>query len=363
MVLLGANGTGKTSVLEALSLLAPGRGLRRARLADILRTSGPGTADSWLVQARIVVDSTPSDITAAYAGTAAETRERRQISIDGEPVRDRRHLAETVAIIWLTPEMERLFGESPSARRRFLDRLVWGVDPAHARRVGAYERALQQRSALLRQDRPDPAWLDAVEATMAEHAVAIAAARKQAVAQLSLIAAEQRGDFPAATVAARGSVEDWLDDVPALGAEDRLRAELSALRIADARTGGAAVGPHRSDLRVFHGASGRPAELCSTGEQKMLLIALVLAGARLQHRERGTPPLLLLDEVIAHLDERHRVAIFAAITAMAAQAWYAGCDRTPFRPLRDAQIVPLDATPLTPLSRDGDCRREEPSDA
>lgn len=362
MVLLGANGTGKTSVLEALSLLTPGRGLRRARLAEILRTDASGTAASWMVRARIEAAAIPTDITASYAGEAAETRERRRISIDGEPVRDRGRLAETAPAIWLTPEMDRLFGESPSSRRRFLDRLVWGIDPAHARRVGAYERALQQRSALLRQDRPDPIWLDAVEATMAEHGIAIAAARRQAAAQLSRIAAEQRGDFPVVAVAARGTVEDWLDNVPALEAEDRLRTALADLRTADARAGGAAVGPHRSDLGVLHGATGRPAALCSTGEQKMLLIALVLAGARLQHRERGTPPLLLLDEVIAHLDERHRLAVFAAITAMVAQAWYAGCDATPFRPLRDAQIVPLDATPLTTHSRDDDYRREAPSD-
>lgn len=360
MVLLGANGTGKTSVLEALSLLTPGPGLRRARLADILRTGPAGTAAAWSVEARLHHAADPTDIAASFAAEAADARERRRISIDGEAVRDRTRLAEAVALIWLTPEMDRLFSESPSARRRFLDRLVWGTDPAHARRVGAYERALQQRSALLRQDRPDAVWLSALEATMAEHAIAVAAARKQAAAQLSAIAETQAEPFPGARVATRGTVEDWLDDVPALAAEDRLRTELQNARATDARNGGAAVGPHRSDLRVLHRASGRPAELCSTGEQKMLLIALVLAGARLQLRERGACPLLLLDEVIAHLDERHRQAVFDAVAGMGAQAWYAGCDGAPFRPLRGAaQIVALDETPLVPPDKAAGERREK----
>lgn len=349
MVLLGANGTGKTSVLEALSLLTPGRGLRRARLADILHTGPSGTAAAWSAEARLHNAAGPADVATTFAGDPAQARERRRISIDGEVVRDRGRLAEAAALTWLTPEMDRLFSESPSARRRFLDRLVWGTDPGHARRVGAYERALQQRSALLRQDRPDAVWLGALEATMAEHAIAVAAARKQTATQLSAIAEAEGGTFPGASVAVRGTVEDWLDDVPALAAEDRLRIELEAARALDARSGGAAVGPHRSDLRVLHQASGRPAELCSTGEQKMLLIALVLAGARLQLRERGASPLLLLDEVIAHLDERHRWAVFDAVAGMGAQAWYAGCDGALFRPLRGAaQIVPLGEAPLMP---------------
>ncbi|HYN38875.1 MAG TPA: DNA replication and repair protein RecF, partial [Rhodospirillales bacterium] len=314
-----------------------------------------GNARTWSVHARLQTPTAPTDVVTAFAAeTTAGGRERRQISIDGQPVRDRTRLAAAAGMIWLTPEMDRLFGEGPSARRRFVDRLVWGVDPAHAGRVGAYERAMQQRSALLRRDRPDPAWLNAVEATIAEHAVAVAAARKQAAAQLSAIAEAAADGFPGAIVGIRGTVEDWLDEAPALLAEDRLRAELVRCRDRDAQTGGAAIGPHRSDLSVLHAGHRRPAGMCSTGEQKMLLIALVLAGARLQRRERGASPLLLLDEVIAHLDERHRQAVFDAVAELAAQAWYAGCDITPFRPLAGAaQMVSLDELHPSPAD-DGD---------
>lgn len=343
VVVLGANGTGKTSILEALSLLTPGRGLRRARMADILRADAAATAETWSVRALLDTPTGPTEVVTIFAGEAAGGRDRRRIDIDGQTVRDRARLAQTAGVIWLTPEMDRLFADSPSVRRRFLDRLVWGVDPAHSSRVAAYERALQQRSVLLRRDNPDAVWLNAVEATMAEHAVAVAAARKQMTTQMSAIAEAGHDRFPGAAIHVHGSVEGWLDDAPALMVEDRLRDELARCRDHDAQSGGASVGPHRSDLKVVHVANRRPAEACSTGEQKMLLIALVFAGARLQRRERGASPLLLLDEVIAHLDERHRRALFDAVADLGSQAWYAGCDPLPFRPLEGrSQVVCLD---------------------
>jgi DNA replication and repair protein RecF len=343
VVLVGANGTGKTSVLEALSLLAPGRGLRRARLVDMVRNDGMHTASGWSVTARLVTPCGPIDITTAFrAEGASAARDRRQISIDGRTARGRAAIAEAVGIVWLTPDMDRLFAEGPSARRRFLDRLVWGVDPAHASRVSAYERAVQQRSALLRQERADAAWLEAIEETIASHGIAVAAARRLVTVQLSNLAGTACPGFPRVLVGIQGALEDWLEEGPALAAEERLRSALAVSRRADAESGGAAFGPHRSDVVVRHAASGRSAQDCSTGEQKMLLIALLLAGARLQKRERGASPLLLLDDIVAHLDAPHRQAVFDAVADLAAQAWYAGTERAPFQPLAQrAQFLAL----------------------
>lgn len=344
VVLIGGNGTGKTSILEALSLLAPGRGLRRARLGEMIRSESGTAADGWSMRVRLGTPGGPTDVDTVYARECVPAaRERLRASLDGQPLRSRAALADIAGVIWLTPDMDRLFTEAPSGRRRFLDRVVWGVDAAHAARVAAYERAMQQRSALLRQDAPDTGWLAALEETMAELGIAVAAARRLVAAQLSAITGAPTGAFPSAVVDTRGAVEGWLDEGPALHAEERLREALAASRSIDARSGGATVGPHRSDVTVRQGSTGRPADACSTGEQKMLLIALVLAGARLQRIERGAGPLLLLDEVVAHLDARHRGAVFETVDELSAQAWYAGTDRAPYRPLEGhAQFVTID---------------------
>lgn len=346
-MLVGANGCGKTSVLEALSLLAPGRGLRRARLPEMVRADEGAAAIAWSIAARLVNRSGPIDLLTSFAADANAARDRRQVKIDGQPARGRAALAEALAVIWLTPDMDRLFTDGPAARRRFLDRVVWGIDPAHSARVAAYERAMYQRSVLLRRSTvelsADPSWLDALEETMARLGVAVAAARRQTATQLSQILSTMNDGFPPASVTMRGSLEDWLDAVPALTVEDRFRVALASARRGDSESGGAAYGPHRSDMRVLHTGSQRPAETCSTGEQKMLLVGLVLAGARLQQRERREAPLLLLDDVVAHLDARHRYAVFAAVDALAAQVWYTGTDLTPFLPLGDrAQIVRIE---------------------
>jgi DNA replication and repair protein RecF len=350
VVLTGSNGAGKTTLLEALSLLSPGRGLRRARLDEMGRRNEGGPAPVWAVAARLRTANGKVDVgTGRIAGESASTRDRRQVRIDGQPAKTQAALAKICGMIWVTPEMDRLFLEGTSARRRFLDRLVFGVDPSHASRVGAYERALQQRARLLRQGAADAVWLAALEDTMATNGVAVSAARRDVAARLSRASAEGAGPFPGAALEARGMVEQWLDEGPALSAEDRLRAALGGSRRNDAETGGAAVGPHKSDLGVSHLASGRSAAECSTGEQKALLIAIVLAGARVQMAEQRSVPVLLLDEVAAHLDARHREALFESVAALDVQAWYAGTDIGLFEPLRGrAQFFAVEGGAATP---------------
>jgi DNA replication and repair protein RecF len=331
VVLTGPNGAGKTNLLEAISFLAPGRGLRRARLGDVDRRGEAVTP--WAVAASL---ATPRGSVRIGTGREANANggERRVVRIDGAAARSQTALAEHVNLVWLTPQMDRLFLEGASVRRRFFDRLVYGFDPAHAARCAAYEQALRERGKLLREGRADAAWLTALEDTMAQHGVAIAAARRDVAARLDAACAAGVSGFPRARLAISGSVEAWLDEYPALAAEDELRAQLQASRRQDGESGGAAIGPHRSDLQVRHGATDMAAEQCSTGEQKALLVAILLAHARLQAELRGAAPLMLLDEVAAHLDRERRRALFAEVTALGAQAWLTGTDDELFVELR-----------------------------
>jgi DNA replication and repair protein RecF len=334
VVLTGPNGAGKTNLLEAVSVLSPGRGLRNARLGDLdRRYKGKDTEGCWAVAATVDTRHGPVKI---GTGRDPAGSERRVVRIDGEPARSQAALGEVIGVTWLTPQMDRLFIEGPSARRRFLDRLVLGLDPAHAARVSSYEQAMRERSRLLRDGPNDPAWLGAIEETMAAQGVAVAAARRDAVERLDEACAVAEGPFPRARLSLNGTVETWLDELPALAAEDRFRAALKDGRTADAATGGATVGPHRSDLAVTHAERGVPAETMSTGEQKALLISIVLAHARLQRETRGEPPLLLLDEVAAHLDAARRDALFATLLALESQVWLTGTDTALFLPLRTA---------------------------
>ncbi|MGQ9365500.1 DNA replication/repair protein RecF [Azospirillum sp. ST 5-10] len=333
VVLTGPNGSGKTNLLEAVSFLTPGRGLRGASLAEVERI-GAATAGGWAVAAVVETPNGPVEI-----GTGRDERagdgNRRVVRIDGHPAKGQTALAEHVAAVWLTPQMDRLFLEGASGRRRFLDRLVFGFDPAHAGRLSRYEHALRERARLLREGRFDEGWLSGLEDAMATSGVAVAAARRDVVRRLRAACARAVGPFPGAGLHIEGAVEGWLDDGPALVAEDALRAALRARRRDDSLSGGAAVGPHRSDLAVRHQAKDMPAALCSTGEQKALLIAIVLANARLLAAERGAAPLLLLDEVAAHLDEDRRDALFGEILALGSQAWLTGTDAAVFAPLGD----------------------------
>jgi DNA replication and repair protein RecF len=338
VVLYGPNGAGKTNLLEAISFLAPGRGLRRARLVEIERrraadeAAGPGwamfaTLDTPQGERRIGTgrdpDRAPED----------DASDRRVVRLEGAAAKGQAVLAEIAHLLWLTPEMDRLFDGGGSERRRFLDRIVLGFVPDHARNLTGYEQAMRERNRLLKDDRFDEAWLGALEQGMAETGVAVAAARRQVVGRLAIAAEAALGPFPIPDVALAGETEAELGDGPALAAEDALRRRLAANRRADAEAGRALAGPHRSDLVVHHRLKGMPAALCSTGEQKALLVALVLAAARLLKLQRGAAPLLLLDEIAAHLDAERRAALFDEIEALGAQAWMTGTDAELFAAL------------------------------
>ncbi len=343
VVVTGPNGAGKTNLLEAISLLAPGRGLRGTRLAELERRGPPSVPDrddptGWAVAAEL---ATASGVREVATGTADSGGERRQVRIDGRAVRPAA-LAAAVTLCWLTPAMDRLFIEGASGRRRFLDRCVFGFDPEHATRVGRYEQALRERTRLLRDGRGDDAWLSGLETILATTGVAIAAARRDLVERLSAAWAAAAGAFPVGELAVTGTVEDRLPGHAALEVEDELRRALAAGRAREA-AGAPAPGPHRSDLEVRFRSAHRvmPAAMCSTGEQKALLIGLVLANAALLADDRGAAPVLLLDEVAAHLDPTRRAALYARLAALGGQAWLTGTDPELFRAIGD------DATHLT----------------
>lgn len=326
VVLCGPNGAGKTNLLEAISLLSPGRGLRGAKLAE-MRCRAAAADAPWAVAAQ--VDTAQG---AAHIGTGNDpgnSVQRRAVRIDGRPTRGHAPLAAYLAIVWLTPAMDRLFTDSPGRRRDFLDRLVGGLEPNHAHEVAAYEKSMRARMRLLEND-ADPAWIDAGEETMAAHGVAVAAARGAVVRQLSAALRVGDGPFPRASVALNDVLDAWLETAPALDVEQRFAAALRDSRARDRESGVTTVGVHRSDIVVSDIDRGVLAAQCSTGEQKALLIAIVLASARLHAARRGSPPLLLLDEVAAHLDSARRGALLDAALTLGGQAWFTGADAAQF---------------------------------
>jgi DNA replication and repair protein RecF len=354
VVLVGANGSGKTNILEAVSLLTPGQGLRRAPLSELARRDGDG---SWSVAARIETRLGAVDIgTGLAAGSQVGERPARTVRIDGETKASSGALADFVEMIWVTPAMDGLFTGPASERRRFLDRLIVGFDPGHTTRLGRFERAMQQRNRLLADGVRDHARLEGLEIIMAETGVAIAAARAEAVAALSAVVQKRRdrdpsSPFPWSVIASEGAVDSDLARQPAVEVEDRYIKILAEARERDRAVGRTLDGPHRSDLIVHHGPKAMPARLCSSGEQKALLLGLVLAHAELvRERRDGTAPILLLDEIAAHLDEGRRSALFAEILALGAQAWMTGTDYQPFAALaREAQFWSVDNGHLAPL--------------
>jgi len=364
VVLTGPNGAGKTNVLEAISLLAPGRGLRRAKLADFARTQSAGDASAlsgtarWAVAAEITAGADTTRIGTGVEASqpnegglepsAERPTERRVVRIDGQSARGPAALAEIVAVRWLTPQMDRLFVEGASHRRRFLDQITGGYDTNHAARISAYDRTLRQRSVLLREGRGDRAWIGALEETIAELGVAIVAARRDVVSRVSAAMADGGEVHPGAHLAVQGDVERWLEGQPALAAESNFREALERGRDQDALTGGAATGAHRSDLAVWQTARDMPAHQCSTGEQKAILIAIVLADVRLLATTTGQAPVVLLDEVAAHLDEDRRDVLFDLVLGLGAQIWATGTDVKMFRGLEDrAQFLKVVAGKIT----------------
>lgn len=348
VVLVGDNGAGKTNLLEALSFLAPGRGLRRAKLDEVCRRHVHGAsggeetpAAGWAVAATLdTPDGRIAIGTGLEAGRSESGLSRRVVRIDGKPVPSQATLGRHVAAVWLTPQLDRLFLDGASERRRFLDRLVTALHPEHAGDVAAYENALRQRSRLLADGTRDPHWFTALEDTMARHGVALAAARADTVQRLDAAARLGVGPFPRASLAMTGEIDGWLVTMAAIDAEDRLRGELAASRLRDTEAGTTSCGPHRSDLSVRHLDLDLPAAEGSTGQQKAVLISIALAHARLVALSRGRPPLLLLDEIAAHLDRERRVALFDEVVALGVQSWMTGTDAELFAPLRGrAQIL------------------------
>ena len=312
VLLSGPNGAGKTNVLEAVSLLTPGRGLRQVPIADMARSDGPGT---FAVAARL------DDGIDIGTGTAAATPDRRQVRINGAPAAVNT-LGERLAVLWLTPAMDRLFTESAGGRRRFLDRLVLALEPGHAHHAARYEAAMRSRNKLL-SDSPDadPDWLSALETQMAEHGAALHGARTRTVEALTERLGERAdGDFPRASL----ELEGWN------GGD--LAGSLMINRSRDASAGRTTEGPHRQDLAVAHVAKGQPAFRSSTGEQKALLLGLVLAHAELVADRRGGPPIILLDEVAAHLDPSRRAALFEELEGRG-QVWMTATESALFDPI------------------------------
>ena len=333
VVLTGENGAGKTNILEAISLLSQGRGLRRSDVAECARQDGPG---GWAVSAQVSGGDYPVQLGTGIDPPQSSAKEPRRYKVDRASVPSARSFAGHIRVVWLSPSMDGLFTASPGERRRFLDRMVLALDADHGTRVSALERALRNRNRLLEERMPDRSWLDAAEREVAELGVAVAAARLEALARLTALIVERQdasSPFPWAELAIAGEIEAMLAIHPALEVEDLYRRMLRDNRNRDAAAGRTLSGPHTSDLKVRHGAKQAGAEQCSTGEQKALLTGLVLAHAHLVATVSGMAPVLLLDEVAAHFDIMRRERLFADLAALGSQVWMTGADAAAFSSL------------------------------
>jgi DNA replication and repair protein RecF len=335
VVLTGHNGAGKTNILEALSFLSPGRGLRGIKSSEALHINAQGeVASSWAVATVLAQAHGPIAI-----GTGLDTQqehERRVVHINKTPVKSKADLTRYVNILWLTPQMDRILSDGVVARRRFLDRLVYSLDSTHAARILRYEHVMRERMRLLKSSwSSERSWLTALEQKMAAEGIALTAARLQTVATLTQAREWSLGIFPKAGLVLEGDCERDLAQGSALEAEDKLIFALAKSRSADSESGRTLVGPHRSDLKVTFIEKNIPAEQCSTGEQKALLTSIIIAASRLQALRGEAVPLILLDEVMAHLDEVRRHALFTEILNLKMQTWMTGTDPRLFKDFKD----------------------------
>src|ERR1700742_3183416 len=350
VVLVGANGAGKTNCLEAISFLAPGRGLRRATLDDVADNQGDG---SWAVSAEVEGALGLATLGTGIDAPRGDTSTTRRCRIDRESVGSAAAFGDHLRMVWLTPAMDGLFMGSASERRRFFDRLVLAIDSEHSSRVSALERSLRSRNRLLEVRNFDDHWCDAIERETAELAVAVAAMRGQTAMKLAamLRARGQASAFPSAEIALDGWMENALLAESALAVEDRYRQILRDARVRDAAAGRTLDGPHLTDLQVVYAPKSMPARDASTGEQKALLIGLVLAHATLVAEMTGIVPLLLLDEIVAHLDPARRKALFAELAKLGSQVWMTGADPAAFADIgAQGEIFEVDAGRIAPRS-------------
>ncbi|RWX63914.1 DNA replication/repair protein RecF [Mesorhizobium sp. M2A.F.Ca.ET.039.01.1.1] len=348
VVLSGDNGAGKTNLLEAISFLTPGRGLRRAPYADVAREGGDG---GFALHARIEGPEGQVEIGTGISGGDTAGEGGRKVRINGAPARSAEDMLEWLRVVWLTPAMDGLFPGPAAVRRRFLDRLVLAIDPGHGQRALDYEKAMRGRNRLLTEGSRDDAWFDAIETQMAETGVAIAAARAELVRLLAAMIDRLPGSgpFPQADISLAGDLESALGSAPAVDVEERYRAALANGRERDRAAGRTLDGPHRSDLVVRHRPKSMPAELCSTGEQKALLVGIVLSHARLTGEMSGLTPILLLDEIAAHLDAGRRAALFSILEELNCQAFMTGTDAALFSSLEGrAQFLTVDHGSVEP---------------
>ncbi|MEO0636213.1 MAG: DNA replication/repair protein RecF [Pseudomonadota bacterium] len=329
VVLTGPNGAGKTNLLEALSFLSPGRGLRRATHEQVARAGSKGGDGTFALHVELLGIGGPVSIGTGIEAGPSGPETGRKLRINGAAISGSERLLDHLRAIWLTPAMDGLFTGPASDRRRFLDRLVLALDPLHARRVSDFEKAMRARNRLLEEIRPDPAWLTSVERQMAELGCAIVAGRLEFTGALAGLVGAAQGPatpFPNASLSLAGTLEAMASSMSAGDAEDAYRNRLADSRAKDRAAGRTLEGPHRSDLVVEHGPKQMPASQCSTGEQKALLIGITLAHAQLVAQATGAAPVLLLDEIAAHLDPDRRAALFDLIDALGCQAWLTGTD-------------------------------------
>lgn len=332
IVLTGPNGVGKTNILEAISLFSSNRGFRKADLQDLGRTHDPLP---WSIALQIKNHTDYIEM-----GTGLHDKNTKRIHrINGHTCYKTSTYSDFLNIVWLTPAMDGILIGPPEERRRFLDRLVCGIDPEHAKRLQQYSQALRQRSFLLKQPTCDLVWIKSLEEILAAEGIAISASRAQVIELLQQSINQGMGIFPQTDLALKGQVDDWIQQMPALEAEEKLLKTFETTRTEDRETGGALEGPHRSDWLVFHRLKQIAAPQCSTGEQKALLLTIILAFARLQKTFHQRLNILLLDDVIAHLDQNRQIALFDEIKNLEIQTWMTGTDPNSFHYLKeDAQF-------------------------